>query len=443
MRPLIAVGGRPNVGKSTLFNRLAGQKLAIVHDTPGVTRDRHYADTFLQGREVTVVDTGGFDPNDDDPMHQGIARHVYAAIEQADVILCVLDAQGPPTEADRQAVQLLRKSLKPVVYFANRADNPSVELEASELHRLGLTNLIAGSALHGRHMAQLEAALLDALPPPSAPDEPSEDTIPRIALIGRPNAGKSSLLNRLAGSERSLVDHRPGTTRDPIDAEITFAGKSYRFVDTAGVRRRTKINEAVESISVMRAIRCIERSDLIVLMCDGTQPIADQDTRLLALATERGRAVVLGLNKMDLLTKSEEAAALQRARDALHFAPWIPIVRLSAVKSRGLKALMNRIDLSYAEYTRRIPTSQLNRFFEEVLERRAPPTQGGKAPRLFYVTQAQSKPPLFIAMCNAPDSLDESYKRFVINQLRAAFGFEAVPIRVRYRARRRRSEAEG
>src|SRR5690606_21743717 len=177
-----------------------------------------------------------------DPMHQGIARHVYAAIEQADVILCVLDAQGPPTEADRQAVQLLRKSLKPVVYFANRADNPSVELEASELHRLGLTNLIAGSALHGRHMAQLEAALLDALPPPSAPDEPSEDTIPRIALIGRPNAGKSSLLNRLAGSERSLVDHRPGTTRDPIDAEITFAGKSYRFVDTAGVRRRTKIN---------------------------------------------------------------------------------------------------------------------------------------------------------------------------------------------------------
>ena len=240
-------------------------------------------------------------------------------------------------------------------------------------------------------------------------------------------------------------------------AMLAFAGASGC---NAGMSRSLRISAAVGCALLLAACQHTaprnpmatwvpsdnydtRRAQVIVLMCDGTQPIADQDTRLLALATERGRAVVLGLNKMDLLTKSEEAAALQRARDALHFAPWIPIVRLSAVKSRGLKALMNRIDLSYAEYTRRIPTSQLNRFFEEVLERRAPPTQGGKAPRLFYVTQAQSKPPLFIAMCNAPDSLDESYKRFVINQLRAAFGFEAVPIRVRYRARRRRSEAEG
>lgn len=443
MKPMIAIVGRPNVGKSTLFNRLAGQKLAIVHDTPGVTRDRHYADTLLQGREVTIVDTGGFDPNDDDPMHQGIARHVHAAVEQADVILCILDAQSPPTEADRHAVQLLRQSLKPVVYFANRADNPSVELEAIELHRLGLGQLIAGSALHGRHMAELEAALLEQLPPLAPEEDVATDDIPRIALIGRPNAGKSSLLNRLSGSERSLVDDRPGTTRDPIDADVVYEGKRYRFIDTAGVRRRTKINEAVESASVMRSIRCIERSDIVVLMCDGTQPIADQDTRLLALATERGRAVIVGLNKMDLLTKSEEAAAFEHARQTLHFAPWIPIVRLSAVKARGLKALVNRIDQTYEQFTRRIGTSELNRFFEEVLERRAPPTRGGKAPRLYYVTQAQTKPPLFIAMCNAPDSLDEAYKRFVINQLRAAFGFEAVPIRVRYRARRRRASPEG
>src|SRR5690606_34813411 len=205
VKPMIAIVGRPNVGKSTLFNRLAGQKLAIVHDTPGVTRDRHYADTLLQGREVTIVDTGGFDPNDDDPMHQGIARHVHAAVEQADVILCILDAQSPPTEADRHAVQLLRQSLKPVVYFANRADNPSVELEAIELHRLGLGQLIAGSALHGRHMAELEAALLEQLPPLAPEEDVATDDIPRIALIGRPNAGKSSLLNRLSGSERSLV----------------------------------------------------------------------------------------------------------------------------------------------------------------------------------------------------------------------------------------------
>ncbi len=438
MKPLIAIVGRPNVGKSTLFNRLVGEKLAIVHDLPGVTRDRHYADTFLQGREVTVIDTGGFDPNDEDPMRQGIARHVQAAIAEADVILCLLDALAPPTEADRQAVQLLRKANKPVVYFANRADNKQVELDASELHRLGLNDLIAGSALHGRRMADLEQALLSHLPPVQAPSEPPANEMPRIALIGRPNAGKSSLINQLAGSERSLVDHRPGTTRDPVDATITFDGKQYLFVDTAGVRRRSKIKEDIESASVMRAIRCIERADLVVLMCDGTEPISDQDMRLMALATERGRSVIVGLNKSDLLTKSEQAAALEKAKETLHFAPWIPILRLSAMKGRGTKALMARIDKSYAEFSRRVTTSELNRFFTEVLERRAPPTRGGKAPRLYYVTQAQTKPPLFVAMCNAPDLIDESYKRFVVNQLREAFGFESVPVRVSYRARRRR-----
>lgn len=438
MKPLIAIVGRPNVGKSTLFNRLVGEKLAIVHDLPGVTRDRHYADTFLQGREVTVIDTGGFDPNDEDPMRQGIARHVQAAIAEADVILCLLDALAPPTEADRQAVQLLRKANKPVVYFANRADNKQVELDASELHRLGLNDLIAGSALHGRRMADLEQALLSHLPPVQGPSEPPANEMPRIALIGRPNAGKSSLINQLAGSERSLVDHRPGTTRDPVDATITFDGKQYLFVDTAGVRRRSKIKEDIESASVMRAIRCIERADLVVLMCDGTEPISDQDMRLMALATERGRSVIVGLNKSDLLTKSEQAAALEKAKETLHFAPWIPILRLSAMKGRGTKALMARIDKSYAEFSRRVTTSELNRFFTEVLERRAPPTRGGKAPRLYYVTQAQTKPPLFVAMCNAPDLIDESYKRFVVNQLREAFGFESVPVRVSYRARRRR-----
>lgn len=438
MKPLIAIVGRPNVGKSTLFNRLVGEKLAIVHDLPGVTRDRHYADAFLQGREVTVIDTGGFDPNDEDPMHQGIARHVKAAIEEADVILCLLDALAPPTEADRQAVQLLRKANKPVVYFANRADNKQVELDATELHRLGLTDLIAGSALHGRRMADLEYALLSHLPPVAKPAEQSPDEIPKIALIGRPNAGKSSLINQLAGSERSLVDHRPGTTRDPVDATITFDGKQYLFVDTAGVRRRSKINEDIESASVMRAIKCIERADLVVLMCDGTEPISEQDMRLLALATDRGRSVIVGLNKSDLLTKSEQVAGVDKAKETLHFAPWIPIVRLSAMKGRGTKALMARIDKSYAEFSRRVTTSQLNRFFVEVLERRTPPTRGGKAPRLFYVTQAQTKPPLFVAMCNLPDLIDESYKRFLVNQLRDAFGFESVPIRVSYRARRRR-----
>ncbi len=439
MIPLVAIVGRPNVGKSTLFNRLVGRRLAIVDDTPGVTRDRHYADTFLQGRDISLVDTGGFDPYDTDPLRQGIARHVQAAIAEADVVLCVLDAQGAPTEADRHAVQLLRQSDKPVVYFANRADHRELEYVANELFALGLERLIAGSALHGRGIAQLEAAIYERLPehqPRS--DAETESPIPRIALIGRPNAGKSSLLNRLTGSERSLVDDRPGTTRDPIDGLVEFDGRHYVFVDTAGVRRKSKVREAIESASIMRSIRSIDRADVVVLMCDGSETIAEQDARLLSLANERGKALIVGLNKMDLLSQAQQKQALTRAREALHFVPWVPIAALSAKTGRGTRKLLTLIDQAYEQYGRRIQTAELNRFFAEVLERKPPPTQSGRAPRLFYVTQAQTNPPVFIAMCSAPEAISESYRRFVVNQLRAAFGFDSIPITVRYRARRRR-----
>lgn len=443
MIPLVALVGRPNVGKSTLFNRLAGKKLAIVHDEPGVTRDRHYADTTLQGRELTLIDTGGFDPEDVDPMRQGIARHVQGAIHEADLIVCVLDAQTPPTDADRAAVQLLRESQKPVVYLGNRADNTTKEHEAQELHRLGIDPLVCGSALHGRGMAQLEAAMVDRLPPPMPQKtEEVDQGIPRVALLGRPNAGKSSLLNALSGQERSLVDNRPGTTRDPIDAHIEFKGKPYVFVDTAGIRRKAKVHDAVESASVMRSIRCIGRADIVVLMCDGNEQVAEQDARLLSLAAERGRAVIVGLNKMDLIQEGERKSAEEQARDVLHFASWVPFIRMSAKTRTGLGKLMHAIDRAHTEFNRRISTSELNRFFAEALERHPPPTKGGKAPRLYYVTQAETRPPLFVAMCSAPEALQESYRRFVTNQLRAAFGFQAVPVKVRYRPRRRRDQPE-
>ena len=446
MIPLVALVGRPNVGKSTLFNRLAGKKLAIVHDEPGVTRDRHYADTHLQGRNLTLIDTGGFDPEDVDPMRQGIARHVEGAIGEADVIVCVLDALTPPTEADRAAVDLLRRSSKPVVYFANRADNQAFELQAQELHRLGIDPLICGSALHGRSIAQLEAAMVDRLPAIEKQEEDEEDgsgRIPRIALLGRPNAGKSSLLNALSGQERSLVDNRPGTTRDPIDAHLCFKGKDYVFVDTAGIRRKAKVHHAVESASVMRSIRCIGRADIVVLMCDANEEVAEQDARLLSLAVERGRAVIVGLNKMDLIEESQRKSAEEQARDIIHFASWVPFIRMSAKTHTGLGKLMHAIDRAHIEFSRRVTTSELNRFFDEVLERRPPPTKGGKAPRLYYVTQAETRPPVFVAMCNLPESLQESYRRFVINQLRDAFGFQAVPVKVRYRPRRRREREDG
>jgi GTP-binding protein len=442
VNPIIAIVGRPNVGKSTLFNRLAGKKLAIVHDLPGVTRDRHYAEAHLQGRDVMLVDTGGFDPEDDDPMRKGIARHVEAAIAEADVILCVLDSISAPGEADRQAVALLRHAGKPVVYLANRADNPTRELEASELYRLGVDPLIPASALHGRNMAAVEAALVALLP--AIDEDPAAEVgeEPRIALVGKPNAGKSSLLNRLSGSERSLVDERPGTTRDPINVHLTYGGKHYSFVDTAGVRRRSKVTEAVELLSVMRALRSIQRSDIVVLMCDATIGITDQDARLLSLATDRRRGIIVGLNKTDLLPKAERRKAVDQVKSALHFAPWVQIVELSAKTGQGVSQLMKQIDQVFQQYSHRVGTSELNRFFAEVLERHPPPTKSGKAPRLMYVTQAETRPPIFVAMCNAPEALAESYRRFVVNQLRTAFGFESVPVTVRYRARRRRESPD-
>lgn len=436
MKPIVAIVGRPNVGKSTLFNRLAGKRLAIVHDEPGVTRDRHYADAHLQGRDLTIVDTGGFDPESDDPMRQGIVRHVEAAIAEADLVLCVLDVSAPPTPADREAVALLRRSAKPVLYAANKADTEARVLEAAELYGLGVPALFPVSALHGRGMAELEGALIAALPPRvEEATEQAAGEMPHVALLGRPNAGKSSLFNRLLGKERSLVDHRPGTTRDPIDSVVEHAGRRLLLVDTAGIRRRSKVDQGVEAASVIRALRSIDRAQVVVLMCDATEGVTEQDARLLGLTAERGRAIVLGLNKMDLLGRAERKTAVENARDAIRFASYAPVIELSAKTGKGVDRLVEAVGRAADEFTRRVSTGELNRFFEQVLANRPPPTRGGRAPRIYYVTQAQTAPPVFVAMSNAPANIDKSYKRFVINQIRKSFGFESVPIVVRYRGR--------
>ncbi len=436
MTPIVAIVGRPNVGKSTLFNRLTGKRLAIVHDAPGVTRDRHYSDAHLQGRDLTLVDTGGFDPTTDDPMGQGIARHVRAAIAEADVVICVLDGSGPPTDADREAVRLLRRSDKPVIYAANKADSERRALESTELYELGIDRLIPISALHGRGTAELEAALRDALPPVAEPEPEAEPSdLPRVALLGRPNAGKSSLFNRLTGSERSLVDARPGTTRDPVDSVVTFEDRTFVLVDTAGVRRKPKVDRGVESASVIRALRMVERAEVVVLMVDASEGLAEQDARLLGLCMDRGRAIVIGLNKADLLDKQQKKRARQDAEDAVRFAGFAPLVELSAKNGRGVKALLDAVFKARDEFYRRVTTGELNRFFEQVLAVRPPPTKGGRAPRIYYITQAQTGPPVFVAKTNAPAQIDKSYQRFVINQIRKSFGFESVPIRVVYRQR--------
>jgi GTPase len=436
--PIVAVVGRPNVGKSTLFNRLAGKSLAIVHDQPGVTRDRHYASAHLHGRNVTLVDTGGFDPESDDPMQQGITRHVRAAIEEADVIVCVLDGLVPPTQADLEAVRLLRKSSKPVVYVANKLDQPGKLGDAVDLYSLGLPNLIAVSAAHGLGTGELAQAITTHLPDVSQDPAIDDDDTPRIALLGRPNAGKSSLFNRLSGSERSLVDARPGTTRDPVDSRITVGGRTYLVVDTAGIRRRSRVERGIELVSVLRAIRAVERANVVMLLCDASDGVSEQDARLLGLCVERRRAIVVGLNKIDLLDKAGRKRALEQAQSALTFAKWVPLVPLSAKTGAGVPELMRAVATAADEVKRRVSTAELNRFFRTVLERQPPPTHKGKAPRIYFLTQVEASPPLFIAWASFPDSIKVSYQRFVENQIRKEFGFQSVPVHVVYRERERR-----
>jgi GTPase len=438
MIPIVAIVGRPNVGKSTLFNRLAGTQTAIVHDEPGVTRDRHYADVHIFSRTFTLIDTGGFDPGDTDAIGRGIARHVRAAVEEADVVMCVLDGLGPPTEADAAAIRMLRQTEKPVIYLANRLDNERLAREATELYSLGISP-IPVSALHGRGMAEMGEALLAALPPVEEAAPAPAEALPRLALIGRPNAGKSSLLNRLSGEERSLVDDRPGTTRDPVDARVTYKGQDYLVVDTAGIRRRSKVEAGVESASVMQSLRAISRADVVALLCDAAEGLAEQDARLLGLVADRARPIVVGLNKMDLLNPEQRKQALESAKSQLHFAPWAPIVPFSNKTGEGINQLMTAVRRSYTEFNQRVTTSDLNKFLQAVVEQKPPPA-GKRSPRLFFMTQAQSSPPVFIVMCSAAEDIKDAYRRFLANQIRKTFDFTSVPVVVRYKNRRRNEE---
>jgi GTP-binding protein len=350
-------------------------------------------------------------------------------------------------------VAMLRRSGKPVIYAANKADTKKGEDEALDLYRLGIPKMFAISALHGRGIGELEAAIVAALPPAAEDDAVSTDERsvegepparpPRVALIGRPNAGKSSLLNRIAGKERALVDERPGTTRDPIDITVEKDGRSTIFVDTAGIRRKGKVTkeaDALEGASVFQAIRAMERCDVAVLLCDGAAGIAEQDAKILGLAVDRGRAVVIAVNKTDLLDARARKNLEEQAREKLSFAPWAPVVPLSAKTGRGVGPLLATIQRVFEAFRSRVGTGQLNRFFEQVLTTHPPPTMGNRAPRIFFVTQAETAPPHFVVMTNEPEHIHFSYQRYLANQLRKAFGFEGVPLRISYKKRRRRGD---
>lgn len=468
MKPIVAIIGRPNVGKSTLFNRLIKRRMAIVHDEPGVTRDRHYSDVTAGGREFVLIDTGGLDPTADDPMQHGIKRQIEIAIDEADVIVCVLDARQPATSIDHAEIGLLRRVSKPTLFVANKADSDAQELESNELYRLGIEDLIAVSALHGRGVPELVDLIVEALPPLSeeelaAQKQAEEDELaeeegeggeqkekppappkpPRIAIVGKPNAGKSSLVNRLLGEERMIVDERPGTTRDAVDSVVERHGKQYVVIDTAGIRRKAKVKKEgdyVETVSVLQAIKAMERCDIVLLMTDAAEGVAEQDAKVLGLAVERGKGIIVGLNKVDALDKEAIGKAETDARDKLSFAPWASYVRLSAKTGRGTDTLLETVDRVASSFAKRVTTGELNRFFERVLQTHPPPTKGGKAPRLYFVTQAETRPPLFVVQSSDPDSIHFSYQRYVQNQIRKEFAFEGVPLIVHYRRRRRRGE---
>ncbi|MEM8609903.1 MAG: ribosome biogenesis GTPase Der [Myxococcota bacterium] len=438
-KPLVAIVGRPNVGKSTLFNRLAGQRIAIVEDTPGVTRDRHYADAFVLGREFVLIDTGGFDPDSDDPMKAGITSQVRLALEECDLVICVVDATVDPLPADREAVALLRDAGKPVIFVGNKADSEPKSHLAVSYYELGLEDIMPISALHGRGIGKLEDAIAEKLPE-VVEEEDSDLDVPRVAIIGRPNAGKSSLVNQLCGEERQLVDNRPGTTVDSVDTLIDRDGKRLILIDTAGIRRKRSVRKqrGVEGLSVLQAIRSIERSDVVVLMVDAERGVGEQDAKIAGLANDRGRALILALNKVDLLDRDDQKKAIDRTREILAFAPWAPLVTVSALQGKGLNALISRIEDAVAEHRKRVPTAEINRFFEEVLERHPPPTMHHRAVRLYYVTQVTVAPPTFVVMTNEPKGIHFSYQRYVVNQIRKRFGFRGTPVRVRYRGKKRK-----
>jgi len=431
--PIVAVVGRPNVGKSTFVNRIAQGSDAIVHESRGVTRDRSYHRADWNGREFMLIDTGGIETGTDDPFAHSITDQAMVAAREADVIVVLVDGQVGVAPGDDEVARLLHKVKPPVFLAVNKLDTPNREEAIHDFWSLGLGDPWPVSALHGHGSGDLLDAIVDALPEP----EPHVETdAVDIAIIGRPNAGKSSLLNRLAGVERAIVSDVAGTTRDALDILIERDGKHYRLVDTAGIRRKSQIDESVEYYGFVRAMRAIDHADVALLVIDSTIGITDQDQRIARFAEERGCALVLLLNKWDLITDQEQRDELEyQVGEQLGFVRYAPLIRLSALTGAKVGRVFDTVDRAYASYTQQISTSALNRLLTEMREFGHTVSKGNQTLRLHYVTQTGTAPPVFTFFANKPRLADETFRRYVENRLRAEFDLEGTPIRIRFRSK--------
>ena len=430
-KPVISIVGRPNVGKSTLFNKLVGKRKAIVQDEPGITRDRNEAVCHYRDRQFTLIDTGGLLLHSKEPLAEQVRKQSEIAIEQSDHILFLMDAREGITPVDQEVHDLLRKSGKPIYYVINKTEGKGAQ-GVSEFYELGVSPLYPISSEHNQGLSEL----LDALYPHLAPaEEEKKVEAPRIVVLGRPNVGKSTLINAILKENRLVTSDIPGTTRDTIDTWVTYEDKRYLFIDTAGIRKRGKVSYGVEQYSVSRAKTALEKSDIALIVLDGEEGITEQDTKIAGMTIEGGRGAILLVNKSDLL---KEGKARIQDQLSVRF-PFIhdpQLAFISALQGEGLDRVFERIDAVYKGLNTRVTTGDLNRFFEKVTESHPPSIYKGRQIRLYYITQAAVRPPTFILFANAPAGVPEHYLRYIENQLRAAFDFTGAPIRMILRQRK-------